>query len=74
MTPASKSPSSFGPPVIVNRNICIRGRWPSGGVAKFALLVPEPSCASTWTSSLPAPPRPKLLVWKFPADSVKPSA
>ena len=54
-------------------NICMRGREPSGGVEKFALLVPEPSCASTLTGSLAAPPLPLLLVWKLPEASVKPS-
>jgi hypothetical protein len=30
-------------------NICIRGRWPSTGVLKLALLRPLPSCASART-------------------------
>ena len=47
---------------------------PSGGVEKFALLNPPPSCASACTASLPRPPRPKLLLWKLPAASVKPSS
>jgi hypothetical protein len=53
--------SAFGMPNCSpgHRNICIRGRPPStAGVEKFALLVPEPSCASQRTSSPPAPPRP----------------
>ena len=37
---------------VVQTNICMRGRWPSGGVPKFALLVPAPSCASARTESL----------------------
>ena len=51
--PASRSPSrsGFG---LVQTNICMRGRWPSGGVPKFALFVPAPSCASARTESLPS--------------------
>ena len=37
----------------VHRYICMRGFWPSPGVAKFALSVPPPSCASAFTESLP---------------------
>jgi hypothetical protein len=50
----------------------MRGRRPSGGVAKFALLNAPPSCASALTGSPPIPPLPKLSVWKLPADSVNP--
>ena len=32
-------------------NICILGLLPSGGVEKFALFVPEPSCVSAYTPS-----------------------
>src|ERR1041385_6086246 len=72
-TVGSKSPSSVGPPLDVKMNICMRGREPSGGVEKFALFVPPPSCASTLTGSFCAPPLPKLVVWKLPEASVKPS-
>ncbi len=67
----STSPSRLGEAVF-QRYICIRGREPSPGVAKFALLVPPPSCASAFTGSLPNPPSPKLFAWKLPAASVKP--
>ena len=55
--PLSTSPSRSGLGD-VQTYICIRGRWPSGGVPKFALFVPPPSWASACTLSLPAPPRP----------------
>ena len=45
----------IGPELVVQINICIRGFPPSGGVAKFALLVPEPSWASAFTESEPLP-------------------
>jgi hypothetical protein len=48
---------------------------PSGGVEKLALFVPEPSCASALTASLPLPPLPPLpplSAWKLPLASVKP--
>ena len=48
------------------------GLLPSAGVAKLALFVPPPSCASARTESNPAPPLPKLFVWKLPAASLKP--
>ena len=68
----SKSPSMSG--VGASKTyICMRPGEPSAGVEKFALFVPEPSCASASTASLPSPPRPKLFVWKLPAASVKPS-
>ena len=44
--------------VMLKTNICIRGGEPSGGVPKFALLSPAPSCASALTASVPAPPWP----------------
>ena len=67
----SRSPSRFGVAVF-QRYICMRGRSPSGGVAKFALLTAPPSWASALSGSPPTPPLPKLSVWKLPADSVKP--
>ena len=51
--------------------ICMRGFWPSPGVAKLALSMPPPSCASAFTESLPMPPRPKLFSWKLPAGFVE---
>jgi len=71
-TSASRSPSRsiVGP---VKRNICMRPEVPSGGVAKFALLVPEPSCASARTRSPPSPIPVKLVCWKLPEASSKPS-
>jgi hypothetical protein len=50
----------------------MRGLVPSLGVAKLALSVPPPSCASARTGSLLLPPPTKLFCWKFPAGSVKP--
>src|SRR5438876_12135865 len=47
----SRSPSRLGV-VPVKTYICIRPDEPSGGVEKFALLVPDPSCASACTASL----------------------
>jgi hypothetical protein len=38
----------------------------------LALFVPEPSCASALTRSLPLPPLPPLSDWKLPLASVKP--
>jgi len=64
--------TSWVAPGPVQRYICMRGREPSVGVAKWALSVPLPSCASALTGSLPAPPLPKLLIWKLPAASLKP--
>ena len=55
------------------RYICMRGFWPSRGVAKLALSVPPPSCASALTESLPRPPLPKLSSWKFAAASLNPA-
>ena len=46
------SRSIVGP---VKRNICMRPETPSGGVAKLALLVPDASCTSASTRSLPRP-------------------
>ena len=51
MIPLSKelSRSGLGP---VQIYICMRGLLPSGGVAKLALLVPDPSWESASTGSL----------------------
>ena len=67
----SPSRSGLGP---VKMYICMRPEVPSGGVPKLALFVPEKSCASGQTKSLPNPPRPKLSSWKFRAASVNPSS
>ena len=48
--------SSDTPPV--QKCMRMRGRWPSGRVDMFALLLPPKSCASATMLSLPRPPRP----------------
>ena len=40
-------------------------------MAKFALSVPPPSCASAFTESLALPPRLKLFSWKLPLRLVE---
>ena len=61
-------------PSPVHRYICIRGFTPSGGVAKLALSMPPPSCASAFTESLLPCFVLKLFSWKLPAASTKPAS
>ena len=51
----------------------MRGLLPSLGVAKFALLVPPPSCASALTESLPAPPLSWLSLHYNESDNFQPA-
>ena len=64
--PASKLKSRQGV-AVSHMYIPMRPDWPPGGVAKFALLMPEPSWALRITKSLPTPPALLLLNSKFPA-------
>jgi hypothetical protein len=57
MTPASNELSLNGV-LRFQMYMRMRGIWPSGGVAKLALLVPEPSWVLRMTSSAPFPPAP----------------
>lgn len=52
-TPASKLLSRLGVD-LSQTYILMRPDWPSGGVAKFALFVPDPSWVLRMTISLPA--------------------
>jgi hypothetical protein len=69
--PASRSPSLYGTAVF-HKYMRMRPFCPSGGVMKFALLNPDPSCAFAITASFSRPPRPKLYCWKLPETSSKP--
>lgn len=62
--PTSRAPSLHGM-AMFQRYMRVRPFSLSGGVMKFTLLNPEPSCAFAMVPPLSAPPCPKLCCWKL---------